>query len=260
MFLVNCLYCQHEISETALICPACGKPTVEERENCSGSKAKNTAKWIGAAAITVALGPAALLGGAASLAVGLGQNRKLRNTAKKVRAIDFFALSNEWNILVTKTGFIWYYDSPYDEVPWSSIRKVFIDDSKSRNSGLFSSYREVIIITRVHPHKPRKIITEKYKLTGENAKELAQIALGKFSEYSSIKEPEFIKKNVKASVEKPNAKDSYEKAWEELEEGKFDKAIYAKAFADTEGDSEKTKALYIKMRVKQLKKEYNITP
>jgi len=238
-----------------LICPACGKPTVEKSEESQSNNTMSTAKWISTTAIVVALGPAVLLGGVASLALDLSQNRKLKNTAKKVGAIDFFALSNEWDILVTKTGFIWYHDGPFDEVPWSSIIGVSIDESKSRDGGLFSSDREVITITKTHPGKPNKIITEKYKLTGKNARELAQIVCAKFSEYSSVKKAEFLNKNVEELVESSNANDFYEKVWGELEDGTYNKAIYAKAFTDTEGNLEKTKALYIKMRVKQLTKD-----
>ena len=51
-------------------------------------------------------------------------------------------------------------------------------------------------------------------------------------------------------------KDYYKKAWEELEAGNYDKSIYAQAFAKANGNADKAKALYIKIRLKQLKEEF----
>jgi len=45
----------------------------------------------------------------------------------------------------------------------------------------------------------------------------------------------------------------YKKAYEELEDGKADKSLWAKTFAQSDGDENKAKALYIKSRVKTLK-------
>ncbi len=57
-----------------------------------------------------------------------------------------------------------------------------------------------------------------------------------------------------ASIE-INEDDFYEQAWSEVEENKQIKSIWAKAFTQSEGNSEKTKAVYIKLRVDSLKKE-----
>ena len=46
-----------------------------------------------------------------------------------------------------------------------------------------------------------------------------------------------------------------EQAWSEVEENKQIKSIWAKAFTQSEGNSEKTKAIYMKLRVDSLKKE-----
>jgi len=89
MYLVNCFNCKHEISETALICPACGKPTVEKSEESQSNNTMSTAKWISTTAIVVALGPAVLLGGVASLALDLSQNRNLRIQLKKSELLIF---------------------------------------------------------------------------------------------------------------------------------------------------------------------------
>lgn len=50
--------------------------------------------------------------------------------------------------------------------------------------------------------------------------------------------------------------DFYEIAWNELSDGSELKGLWAKAFADTEGDENKAKALYIKLRVARLEREY----
>ena len=57
------------------------------------------------------------------------------------------------------------------------------------------------------------------------------------------------------SALKINEDDFYEQAWSEVEENKQIKSIWAKAFTQSEGNSEKTKAVYIKLRVDSLKKE-----
>jgi len=251
---VNCPNCQHEISKTALMCPACGKTTEDKKDNDSSNKAKSAANWVGATAVTVALGPAALLAGAAALAIGAGSNRSLKKTAKKVGAIDCFILSDDWTVLVTRNGFIWYSDSPYPEVPWQSIKEAHIDESRSREGGLLSSAKEVIVITRIHT--PNEVITEKYKITGKQAREVAEIACGKFREYafgerqsSKINEQE-----TKNAIENSKSDDLYKQAWEEVEEGNYDKALFAQAFAEADGNTDKAKAFYLKKRVKQLKK------
>lgn len=48
----------------------------------------------------------------------------------------------------------------------------------------------------------------------------------------------------------------YKKAWEELEAGNYDKSIYARAFANANGNADKAKSLYIKIRVKQLEENF----
>lgn len=48
----------------------------------------------------------------------------------------------------------------------------------------------------------------------------------------------------------------YAQAWEELESSERDNGLWAKAFADSDGDDDKTKAFYIKSRVQQLKDQH----
>ena len=50
-----------------------------------------------------------------------------------------------------------------------------------------------------------------------------------------------------------NDKTLYEKAWNELESSKVDKGTWARAFSDAEGDEQKAKALYVKMRVRAMR-------
>lgn len=49
--------------------------------------------------------------------------------------------------------------------------------------------------------------------------------------------------------------DPYQLAWHELESGAFDKAIWARAFAEADGDENKAKAAYIRFRVAVLTNE-----
>ena len=48
----------------------------------------------------------------------------------------------------------------------------------------------------------------------------------------------------------------YELAYEEIESGNLKKGLWAKAFSETEGDENKTKALYIKYRFEQIKESH----
>jgi len=54
---------------------------------------------------------------------------------------------------------------------------------------------------------------------------------------------------------KINEDDFYEQAWIEVENNTQVKKLWAKAFAKAEGNKEKTKAIYLQVRVEQLKKE-----
>ena len=49
--------------------------------------------------------------------------------------------------------------------------------------------------------------------------------------------------------------DLYQRAWHELESGAFDKALWARAFAEADGDENKAKAAYIRFRVAALANE-----
>ncbi len=49
----------------------------------------------------------------------------------------------------------------------------------------------------------------------------------------------------------------YEIAWSEIEGNKLNKALWSKAFAECEGDENKSKAMYIKLRTNQLTDEEN---
>lgn len=49
--------------------------------------------------------------------------------------------------------------------------------------------------------------------------------------------------------------DLYQRAWHELESGGFDKALWARAFAEADGDENKAKAAYIRFRVAALTNE-----
>jgi len=50
--------------------------------------------------------------------------------------------------------------------------------------------------------------------------------------------------------------DFFEFAWDELSNGTIQKGIWARAYSETEGDEQKAKSIYIKLRVPQLEAEY----
>ena len=58
------------------------------------------------------------------------------------------------------------------------------------------------------------------------------------------------KVGVKKEIE--TEEDAYERAAEEIENKSQNKGMWAKAFADADGDEQKQKALYLKYRAKQL--------
>ena len=82
-------------------------------------------------------------------------------------------------------------------------------------------------------------ITQKAKESSRNIKEI-------------IKEAD---RRVGVRKEIKSEEDAYERAGEELEELSMNKGIWAKAFADSNGDEQKQKALYIKYRSEQLIKD-----
>ena len=61
------------------------------------------------------------------------------------------------------------------------------------------------------------------------------------------------KVGVKKEIE--TEEDAYEKAAEEIENKSQNKGMWAKAFADADGDEQKQKALYLKYRAKQLNED-----
>ncbi|MCD6535174.1 MAG: DUF2569 family protein [Deltaproteobacteria bacterium] len=74
---------------------------------------------------------------------------------------------------------------------------------------------------------------------------------------SSIEQKILALESLEAPVDLPlNIDDDivYEKAFKEIEDKKVHKASWARAFSETEGDEKKTKALYIKLRVANMKK------
>ncbi len=192
MGLINCNDCGHEISKTALVCPACGRIVIKETLEASKDDMAKSTKIlgsIGATALIVAMGPAAILGAAASIATGLdkSEEKSLRKLAKKLEAIDSFVLSNDCHVFVGKNIFYLPGLFRYEKVPWKSIKEAYIDVSKSRDEGLIRSAKQIIVLKRINPKNQNEIITKKYMLTGYgNTKDLAQIACAKFNEYASI--------------------------------------------------------------------------
>ena len=59
-------------------------------------------------------------------------------------------------------------------------------------------------------------------------------------------------KKVGVEKEIETEEDAYERAAEEIENKSQNKGMWAKAFADADGDEQKQKALYLKYRAKQL--------
>jgi len=188
--LVDCLSCNHIISKTALVCPACGDIRIKKKESPEN---KNKAKgWLGVAGATaaiVALGPAAILGAVASIASDLTDdgNKYLMKKAIDIAAIDCFQISNDCWTFVTQNNFHIPRLIKYEIIPWSTVKRSYLDPSNSRKERLVRSAKEVVVLERMSLKDAHQIVIEKHILTGYgNIKEKASIACAKFEEYASV--------------------------------------------------------------------------
>jgi len=148
LYLVKCFGCAHIISKTALVCPACGDVRIKEKK--SQEKANKVKGWFGAAgatALIVALGPAAILGAAASIASDLtnDDNKYLIKKAIDIAAIDCFQISNDCWTFVTQNNFHIPRLVKYEKIPCSTIKRSYLDPAKSRKEWLVRSAKEVVV-------------------------------------------------------------------------------------------------------------------
>lgn len=191
MKLRECPDCTHRISVTAMSCPVCGRVIPVEQDALSktsaGEKATKVGSWIGASALVVALGPAAVAGAMASLIVPSGVKMNgVRKKAKEINAIDIFTLSDNAVALVTENA-IWIGDGRDRgrEVPLEELTNVEIDGTKIKRKRTFSSASATITLT----YKWRKLLggffyaPNDYLNTGDNAIEIVKYAYEKIREY-----------------------------------------------------------------------------
>ena len=192
MKLRECPDCTHRISVTAMSCPVCGWVIPIEQDTSSkssvGEKATKVGSLIGATALVLALGPAAVAGAMASLVVPSGVKIKgVRKKAKEINAIDIFTLSDNEVALVTDKA-IWIGDGRDRgrEVPLEELTNVEIDGAKIKRKGRFRSASATITLT----YKCRKLLGKffyapnEYINTGDNAIEIVKYAYEKIREYA----------------------------------------------------------------------------
>lgn len=89
------------------------------------------------------------------------------------------------------------------------------------------------------------MIDQKEKIRGAQRRDSARS--------TSVKKDAVISDVERKEEQSPVVEDFYERAWEELETKAYPKGLWARLFAENEGDENKTKIAFIKARVEQLR-------
>ncbi len=89
------------------------------------------------------------------------------------------------------------------------------------------------------------MIDQKEKIRGAQRRDSARS--------TSVKKDAVISDVERKEDQSPVVEDFYERAWEELETKTYPKGLWARLFAENEGDENKTKIAFIKARVEQLR-------
>jgi hypothetical protein len=179
--LTKCEGCASEISVTALYCPVCGiKRHSQAKESLESGIAKVT---LGAAA-TALMGPAAVVAGIAAVGLAAIGNKGVKNLAKKVGAIDSFAVG-DFVVLVTRTEFL-YVDTAVGASAFPGIPRHRIEELSIGAKGrMFGGTTPTLFMKYYWPHGER-VVSETHKFKGKHASELAELAFAKFNEYRSV--------------------------------------------------------------------------
>jgi hypothetical protein len=181
--LIWCEHCGHEISDTALECPACLKKTKNNELLLKkiGSLSANAA--------VVLLGPIGVAVAVANAVGNANYNKKLIEIAKKVNAIDYFQMADGdvvQQVLVTKDEFVpvLMYAIESEGISRSDLHSVEIQRGV-REKGFFRDKEKTIIHLNLSPSVPDKdvILFSNFSFTSKYEKALAEIAFIKFREY-----------------------------------------------------------------------------
>jgi len=170
------------------------------------------------------------------------------------KAIDVFRVGGQ-NFLVTKKGFVRVLPVCIGkEEPFENFTKFEIDESRSKEGGFLRTPKRYIIVETMESGKIKTHVS--YGFEGSKFVPLAQLACMKFKEYTTDNTLDKVtdiqtKNETQQYAEKPN-QDIYEQVWNELNSGNTITGVWAKAFAMSEGDANKTKAKYIELRVQQI--------
>ena len=185
--LVPCENCGHEISETAIRCPACWKQT-GNKESLSKKLGMSTASTA-AAILTGSAGVAAALVGGL---FDFSSNRKLIKIAKKLRAIDFISLTDGILLFVTKNEFVPVLNGaggPTDFPGFlrSDLHIARINTAKSKPATHIAKERTVLSVEYFDTNYRKKETKEEYKFKGKDSRMNAELALEKLKEYKKPK-------------------------------------------------------------------------
>jgi ribosomal protein L32 len=185
--LIECRFCDHTISHTAITCPACGK-NKEIDEITNRDKAKSGLKNAVGVAAVVLMGPLGVLSASSILLSDAYSNRIFKKIAKENAAIDSF-YAGDYMVLVTESDFILTYNmfgsGIYKKIPRHRIIDVYIDDRKMRPGTFLLSGKAELSITYTESKNQDQNVQRSIKstLNAKTAPDLAKHAVTKFKEY-----------------------------------------------------------------------------
>lgn len=177
--LVNCTFCNHIMSTTALVCPACGK----NNDSTSSKKNKISENKLLAIGASALMGPLGLLSGSSVLIVDYFGNKTLKKIIKENGVIDSFSIGS-YIVFVTESDFILIYNMAlpgiYRRFSRSNLVRVYINKAKTRTGTLLLSDKVELVIEYEELNR-RVSVTSTIKEKG--AVQLADHAIIKFEEY-----------------------------------------------------------------------------
>lgn len=178
--LIDCIFCNHRMSTTAFVCPACGKNN-DSTKNEKNKIANNKLLSIGASTL---MGPLGLLSGSSVLIVDYFGNKTLKKIVKENGVIDSFSIGS-YIVFVTESDFILIYNMSlpgiYRRFSRSNLINVYINKTKTRTGTLLLSDKVELVIEYEELNK-RVSVSSTIKEKG--AIQLADYAILKFEEYS----------------------------------------------------------------------------
>ena len=173
--IIACPHCVHNISSTAIICPACGSRDHGKVSTVAGAAVGGV--------IAMALAPAEFL--TAFFMPGLGgKSVDPQEFAKEHGAIDCFPLGEEISVFVTESSFLCLYqEPPIEELSHFVIdRHSLIEVELVNKKSLLGRNR---VAAKIRDSEAQEDVT--YIFKGKEAHARASWAKKKFEEYSASK-------------------------------------------------------------------------